>query len=155
MLRDSPQCAEKYIISAGEVADRWVPAGHPQTRLTQFCPLPPGEMGPTVLVPDGRVFAIGATGSTGLYIPPANPTDPGIWAGGATLLVSVGGTLQTMFPMVAPAALLPNGKVFSAGSPGPVCSILAKDYNGPTNFFEYDYTTNKATPITSNAAGGT
>jgi hypothetical protein len=112
-------------------------------------------MGPTVLVPDGRVFAIGATGSTGLYIPPANPTDPGIWAVGPTLQVSVGGTLQTMFPMDAPAALLPNGKVFCAGSPGPVCSILAKDYNGPTNFFEYDYTTNKATPITSNAAGGT
>ena len=112
-------------------------------------------MGPVVLLPDNRVFAAGATGSTGLYIPPANPTDKGFWAEGPTLQVSIGGTLQTMFAMDAPAALLPNGKVLCAASPGPACSILADDYNGPTNFFEYDYTTNTATAITSNVAGGT
>jgi hypothetical protein len=98
------------------------------------------EIGPSVLLNDGRVFVVGATGSTALYIPPADPAQPGTWTAGPQLL-DAQGTL--MFPMDAPAALLPNGRVLLTGSPAPPCS-----YPPPTTFFEYDPTSNRVTPIT-------
>lgn len=138
--------AEKYVIDK----DKWVAAGSTPTTLPQACPGIVAELGPAVLLPSGKVFAIGATGDTAIYTPPAKPADPGSWTQGPTLKVKIGSTTQTMFPIDAPAALLPNGKVLCVGSPSPPCN-----FPGPTNFFEYDPSTDKATAITTNSSGGT
>ncbi len=134
--------AEKYIIAT----DQWVGAGSTPSTLPQACPNFVAETGPAILLPDGRVFAIGATGNTALYTPPANPADKGLWASGPTLTDSSG---NTSFPMDAGAVLLPNGKVLCVGSPTPPCN-----YPGPTTFFEYDPSTNAASVITSPSNGG-
>lgn len=134
--------AEKYIINT----DQWVPASSTPNTLPQACPGFVAEIGPALLLPDGRVFAIGATGNTALYTAPANPTQPGTWANGPTITDTSG---NTSFPMDAPAVLLPNGKVLLIGSPTPPCS-----YPGPTTFFEYDPATNTATQITNPANSG-
>ena len=91
------------------------------------------------------MFAIGATGNTALYTPPANRSDQGSWTPGPTLLDNDG---NTMFPMDAPAVLLTNGKVLCVGSPSNPC-----DYPGPTTFFEYDPVTNVAQVISSPSNG--
>jgi len=134
--------AEKYIIAT----DTWVSAGSTPSILPQACPGAVAEIGPAILLPDGRVFAIGATGNTALYTPPANPSNAGSWAPGPTLM---DGTGNTMFPMDAGAVLLPNGKVLCVGGPTPPCN-----YPGPTTFFEYDPSTNLASVVTSPSNNG-
>lgn len=133
--------AEKYLPAS----NTWVPAGNTPTTLPQACAGIVPEIGPTVLLPDGRAFVIGATGDTALYQPPANPADPGSWQAGPTILDGSGNRLH---PIDAPAALLPNGRVLLAASPAPPCS-----FPGPTLFFEYDPGTNSlaAVGVPSNA----
>jgi hypothetical protein len=90
---------------------------------------PPGEIGPALLLPNGKVFATGAalsggTGHTAIYTPGAAPADPGSF---------------TVGPDFAPgddagdgsAALLPSGHVLVAATSG--------------QFYEYDGT---AMPVT-------
>lgn len=134
--------AEKYVIAT----DSWVSAGQTPSALPQPCTGIVPEIGPALLLPDGRVFAIGASGNTALYKLPANAADPGTWAAGPTLKDSGSNTL---YPMDAPAVLLPNGKVLLTASPGPPCNNPA-----PTTFFEYDPSTNQATIVGSPVNGG-
>ena len=54
--------AERYIPSTGS----WISAGSTPVELVQASSI---EIGPAVLLPDGRVFTVGATGRT-------EPTDP-------------------------------------------------------------------------------
>jgi hypothetical protein len=122
------QNAEKYLPPP---KDRWVAAGSTPTALPQPCKDQVAEIGPAILLPNGRVFAIGATGDTAVYTPPSNPEDPGSWASGPSFQDSAGNRL---YPMDAPACLLPAGQVLCAASPGPPCN-----YSGLTAFFEYDY----------------
>ena len=138
--------SEKYIIAS----DQWVKAGNTQVTLPQSCPGIVPEIGPAILLPDGRVFQVGATGATALYAPPPRPTDLGKWDVGPTLNARIGSINQTMFPIDAPAALLPNGKVLCVGSPSPPCKFPA-----PSNFFEFDPSDNTATAITANTGSGT
>jgi len=90
---------------------------------------PPGEIGPALLLPNGKVFATGAalsgaTGHTAIYAPGASPADPGSF---------------TVGPDFAPgddagdgsAALLPSGHVLVAATSG--------------QFYEYD---GNAMPVT-------
>ena len=42
------------------------------------------ELGPAVLLPDGRVFQIGANGNTAFYTPSTTPGGTGTWAAGPT-----------------------------------------------------------------------
>ena len=135
--------AEKYVPST----DSWVPAGATPSTLPQSCPPYVAEIGPTVVLPNGTAFVIGATGNTAVYVPPADPADPGNWLPGPDIQDTAG---NTMYPMDAPAALLPNGKVLLAASPGPPCP-----YPSPTSFFEYDPATNSIAPAaTPGNAGG-
>ena len=134
--------AEKYIIAT----DEWVSADSTPSTLPQVCFDPAAEIGPAILLTDGRVFAIGATGNTALYTPPGNPTNAGSWAPGPTLKDGNG---NTIFPMDAGAVLLPNGKVLCVGSPAPPCK-----FPGPTTFFEYDPSTNLASVVTSPSNNG-
>jgi hypothetical protein len=133
--------AEKYIIAT----DKWVSAGATKSALPQPCPGYVAEIGPALLLPNGHVFAIGATGNTGIYIPKKHhPHHPGTWKKGPVMKDSTGATKAAMD---APAVLLINGKVLCIGSPVPNCG-----YPGPTSFFEYTPSTNKikeiATPFT-------
>jgi hypothetical protein len=134
--------AEKYVIGANE----WVPAGETPSTLPQECPGDVPEIGPALLLPDGRVFAVGATGNTALYKPPANPTDAGKWEEGPKLVDNHG---NTQYPMDAPGVLLPNGNVVCCGGPTPPC-----EYEPPTTFFEFEPATNKLNVIESPANGG-
>ncbi len=63
---------EKYVIAE----NAWVIAGATPSDLVEASSL---EVGPAMLLPDGRAFAIGATGKTALYSMQANPGDPGQW----------------------------------------------------------------------------
>jgi hypothetical protein len=134
--------AEKYVPASNS----WVPAGKTPSTLPQACAGIVPEIGPSVLLTTGHLFVIGATGNTAIYNPPAIPSQPGTWSNGPTLKDSHGNTL---FPIDAPAALLPNGKVLLAASPAPPCS-----FPGPTSFFEYDPVANSATLISSPSNGG-
>jgi len=119
--------AEKYVPAT----DTWVPADTSPATLTRPLTLlnlpdttvnPPttvniSEIGPSVVLPDGRLLAVGATGHTALYTPPADPADPGFWVDGPDLppdasgsaFNSPNGNLRTAID--APAVLLPGGKV--------------------------------------------
>ena len=78
--------------------------------------LPPGEVGPAILRPDGTVFATGsaitgASGHTAIYTPGASPGVAGTWVRGPDFPVgdNAGDTS---------AVLLPNGNVLVAGVSG-------------------------------------
>jgi hypothetical protein len=137
---DHPK-AEKY--DPGSKA--WISAGTVPVNLVQ-----PGndEIGPAILLPDGRVFCMGATGATALYTPGAKPTDPGTWAAGPNFPNDSSG--QPMQTKDAPACLLPNGRVLCAVGPA-----SSGGYGEPTTFVEYDPLANAflTVPSPANAAG--
>lgn len=138
----NPPNAEKYVIAS----NTWVPAGATPHVLVDSI----SEIGASVLLPDGRVFVIGATGFTAIYTVPPIANQPGTWVDGPTIpQVNPGQALGTVD---APACLLPNGRVlFSAG---PITSPAT--FQQPTFFFEYDPVTNAisaaptSNPINSN-----
>jgi hypothetical protein len=136
--------AEKYVIATNQ----WIqagstPAGHD---LVLNEPGVSIEIGPAILMPDGRVFCAGATGHTALYLPPLNPTQPGTWIAGPNFPVA-GGHLMRAFD--APACLLPNGSVLCAVGP-----LAASGWSGPpTVFFEFDGAALHAVPNPASAAG--
>jgi hypothetical protein len=127
--------AEQY----NPTANLWIPAGSTISNLTQPCPGEVPEIGPALLLPNGTVFAIGASGATGIYTPNSNPLLAGTWAAGPNLTDAMGNPL---FPMDAPAVLLPNGQVLLTASPAPPCSTPP-----PTTFFLYNPATNKVTIV--------
>ncbi len=138
---------EKYVIAA----DVWVDAGPTVSDLVESSST---EIGPAILLPDGRLFAIGATGHTGLYTMPPVPSQPGTWTDGPTFPVQNG---QQLIAKDAPAALLPNGRVLCAVSPAGGCDPSNDGYCPPTFFFEYDPVANRLTavPPPPNAGGAT
>jgi hypothetical protein len=114
---------EKYVIST----NKWIVIGPTQVDLVEAASL---EIGPAILLPDGRLFAIGATGATALFTMPSNPNQPGNWAQGPSFPSQIAG--QTLGAKDAPACLLPNGRVLCVA--GPVDGT-AGNFSGPTYFF--------------------
>jgi hypothetical protein len=90
------------------------------------------ELGPMPLLPNGTVFAAGATTNNAIYTP-----STGTWASAPKF----GGTLDIAD---GPAAVLPDGNALFDTSPGV--------FNTGSKFFEWDGTTLNATAATSNAA---
>jgi len=90
------------------------------------------ELGPMPLLPNGTVFAAGATTNNAIYTP-----STGKWASAPKF----GGTLDIAD---GPAAVLPDGNALFDTSPGV--------FNTGSKFFEWDGTTLNATAATSNAA---
>ena len=123
--------AEKYV----PWLNTWINAGTTPVRLED-----PGsqELGPAVLMPNGTVFATGATGHNALYTPPANPTDPGAWTAAPDFPLDGNGNQLDIAD--GPACLLPNGNVLCGASPGV--------FNAPTSFFEFDGTNLNPVPAT-------
>lgn len=130
----APAC-ERYLPAQG----KWVPqASTPQVLVDAGSE----EMGPQILLPTGKVLALGATGHCAVFTPGANATDLGSWTATPDLPVMGGGQLELAD---APAVLLPNGKVLFGASPG----VFA----GGTFFFEWDGTAFNQVPATPNSPG--
>ncbi|HJV23073.1 MAG TPA: hypothetical protein VJ570_10260, partial [Holophagaceae bacterium] len=106
------------------------------------------EIGPALLLPDGRVFNIGATGHNALYTPPALASQPGTWSPGPDFPHDAAG--HTLGAKDAPACLLPNGNVLCVA--GPVTGNFS-DFLGPTSFFEFDGTSLHRIADPPNAGG--
>jgi hypothetical protein len=86
------------------------------------------EIGPALLLPDGRVFQIGAEGHTALYDPSTNT-----WAAGPNIPGMQGAD-------DAPAVMLPNGHMMFA--------VDTPLFNTPTTLFDYDPDANTLTDVT-------
>lgn len=134
--------AEKYVIAE----DKWVSAGSTPSDLVEASSI---EIGPAVLLPDGRVFAVGSTVHTALYTFPPIASQEGSWVAGPDMPQVSG---QNLGAKDAPCCLLPNGRVLCAL--GPVDGV-GGNYLSPTYFYEFDPGSSTFTAITnpSNSAG--
>ena len=120
--------AQRYLPASGT----WVDAGSVPVVLTgdSFG----SELGPAMLLPDGRVFQIGANGHTAIYTPSTNS-----WVAGPNVPGLLGAD-------DAPGAILPNGHViFAADTP---------KFHGPTKLFDFNPLTNSITDVTPTGALG-
>jgi len=127
----SKQHAELYDWTKGS----WSSAGAPVDPLSDSS----YEIGPAVVMPNGSVFAMGATGNNAIY------GSDGSWTAGPKFTIDPdGGQLDIAD---GPATLLPNGNVLCAASPGV--------FHGPVTFFEFDGTNLTPLPPTQNAAKDT
>jgi hypothetical protein len=122
---DKAPAAERYLPDQ----QKWISAGATPVALVEK---PSNEIGPGVLLTDGRVFVVGATGHTALYTPAPAP-QPGSWSQGPDFPKYQG---QTQGAKDAPACLLPNGKVLCVVA---TLSGAEDDYGSPpTQFYEFD-----------------
>ena len=112
---------EKYVIAS----DQWVLCGATPGDLVKA---DTSEIGPAILLPDGRVFAIGASGHTAIYTMPDVANQPGSWTAGPDF-PAIGGV--PVGAEDAPACLMPNGRVLCVAGP------INGDYLPPTYFFEF------------------
>jgi hypothetical protein len=136
--------AEKYVAAAGQWNNAGsVPAG---SDLVQSSIGSSNEIGPAILMTDGRVFAIGASGHTALYTMPNIASQPGSWAAGPNFPADGNGALYEAFD--APAVLLPNGRVLCVAGP-----VQGDGWAGnPSHCYEFDGTSLAAVPDPPNAA---
>jgi hypothetical protein len=121
----APPHTERYVPGSGS----WVSSGSTPAGLVD---LPLKEFGPIVTLPDGRAFAVGGTGRTALYTPPAGGTGTGTWAAGPDVR-DTNGTMMTAKD--APACLLPNGRVLILAGPAG-----SGGWSSSSRFFEFDGT---------------
>ncbi|MGA2616932.1 MAG: VCBS repeat-containing protein [Thermoguttaceae bacterium] len=148
---DAPQAGARFVPGATIAQDQWVAAGS--------VPIPLGEtggasviqeIGPGILLPDGRVFHPGANGNTALYSSPAlagNST--GNWVAGPVIPNGEGAN-------DAPAAMMTNGDVLFAASPYMTNgSGVVAPFNKPTDIYEYNPATNTITDTGIQAADST
>jgi hypothetical protein len=105
-----------------------------------------GEIGPALLLPDGRAFFLGASGHTAFYSP-SGTTNPGSWAAGPD--IPNGQTTPD-----ASAAMMVNGKILCAVGPALFTnSGGVVQYTGPTTFYEFDPVANSFS-ATGTPSGG-
>jgi len=128
--------SEKYIPWTGD----WVDGGDVPVQLPDE---DSEEMGPQVLMFDGRVMCFGATGHNAIYTPAANPTDAGTFTVAPDFPVEE--TTGLLYDIAdGPAVLLTNGKILCFASPGV--------FNAPGAFFEFDGTDLTMVPNNDNGA---
>ncbi len=130
-----PYRAQKYIIAT----DTWKDEG--AVPVTLVDPVM-SEIGPAMLMYDGKVIFFGAAdsaghGKTAIYTPPPHPLGTGTWIAGPDI-PKVGG--KTMVCNDCPASLTPNGHVLVASAP-----FEFNNWGSPISFFEYDPFTNTLT----------
>jgi hypothetical protein len=144
----NPGTAQKYVPSL----DQWVNTGAVQNLVVSAINgTNVSEFGPQILLPDGRMLAIGGNGMTALYTSAANPGDAGAWTNGQNFPADPGAFSPAGFMTAidAPGTLLPNGFVLCvAGNTiqeGPPTSY----WSNPTTFFLYDVVGNSLTQLTN------
>jgi len=98
------------------------------------------EIGPNVLMYDGRVLALGGTSHNAVWTPGNTVTAPGSWAAAPDFPNGL-----TMAD--APACVMPNGRVLCSTAPGV--------FGGGVKFFEYNGTTFNPVPGNANSSGTT
>ncbi len=132
-VTNHPQ-SERYVVSTGNwISDSNVPAS---ADLVLNVPGISIEIGPAVLMPNGKVFATGASGHTAIYTPGASAAVAGQWLAGPDFPKDANGTSMCAFD--APASLMPNGRVLCIAGPV-ITSGGDTGWAGlPTNFFEFD-----------------
>jgi hypothetical protein len=137
--------AEKFVPAE----NKWVSAGQTPVDLVEASSI---EIGPAILLPDGRAFCTGATGHTALFTMPTIVDQPGSWAVGPTFPTENG---QQLIAKDAPASLLPSGKVLCTASPAAGCDPSFEGYCPPSYFFEFDPVRGDLapTPIPHNSGG--
>jgi hypothetical protein len=135
--------AERYLINSNS----WVSAGStpPGSDLVLNVPGVSIEIGPAILMPDDRVFCIGATGHTAVYHVKTNT-----WTAGPNFRTDSNGNLLRAFD--APAALLPNGRVLCVVGAVVTSGIDAGWAGFPISFFEFDGTNLHSVAAPSNAS---
>jgi len=113
------QNAEKYLPAT----EQWVSAGATPSALPQPCLGLGAEIGPAILLPEGRVFAISASGNTALYTPPS-----------AALGVSSPGTWTAEPPVADSNAVFDHvNQKIAAGKRASIWRILLHSLNGRRN----------------------
>ena len=135
---------EKYVIAA----NKWISTGVTPTDLVENSS---DEIGPAVLLADGRVLFAGGTGHTALYTMPPIANQAGTWANGPVFPKKGG---QQLIAKDAAGCLLPGGRVLLAVSPAGGCPASDQGYCPPTYFFEFDPHTNKLHEVTRPANSG-
>lgn len=106
----------------------WVSAGKTPSSLVDPATAkggPIGEIGPSILMPNGKVFAEGSSKSTAVY-----DTQSGQWSAGPDMPI-IGGLQYVAAD--GPSTILPNGNVLFSASP-------VGDGVPPTHFFTFDGT---------------
>lgn len=120
---------KKWVTAGSTIVDLHSPSEFgclPFGPNGKYCYYPPGEIGPSILRPNGTVFYTGSQpetggpGHTAIYTPGANILDEGTWAVGPDF--PNGDSAGDSF-----AVLLPNGNVLVEGSSGTLYT-----YNGTT-----------------------
>lgn len=119
--------AQRYLPATGQ----WVDAGVAPVALSAAST--GYEIGPGMLLPDGRVLLLGATGNTAFYNSTTNR-----WTAGPVIPQGLGSA-------DSPGAVLPNGDVLFAASP---IVTDGATFNGPTRLFEFNPTTNTYFDVT-------
>ncbi|HAO99882.1 MAG TPA: hypothetical protein DCQ83_07540 [Fibrobacteres bacterium] len=129
--------SERYIPSL----NKWIADGTVPVDLYD----PYGsEAGAGLLLPDGRAFFLGSTGTTAIYTPTGDTTK-GTWVAGPTIP-------NTQGTPDAPAAMMVNGKILCVVSPLPTS---ANHFPTPMSYYEYDYVANAFTRVNAPAGGTT
>jgi len=131
-IDDASTTTERYIPALNQwIADANVPVNLYNAK---------SELGGGYLLPNGKVFFIGATNQTAIYTP-TGTTNAGSWIIGPVIPNNLGAN-------DAPSAMMVNGKILCAlGS--------STNQAGPSYFYEYDYVANAFTLVTNNPFGGT
>ena len=137
--RTNTRRAEQYVPSI----DKWVSAGHTTHNLVarEIMGWYSGEIGPAILMPSGKVFAIGGTGRTEIYTPHPDPQQAGTWAAGPHMPADPDNPLSPagfLTALDAPAVLLPGGKVICVGGATREDPGNNTYWSGPTQFLVYD-----------------
>ncbi|HEV2688182.1 MAG TPA: kelch repeat-containing protein, partial [Bryobacteraceae bacterium] len=136
--------ADKYVAAAGT----WVSAGSVPAAndLVQSSIGSNNEIGPAILMTDGRVFAVGASGHTALYTMPPIANQQGTWAPGPDFPSDANGLFQAFD---APAVLLRSGNVLCLAGPQQPDGWAGN----PCHCYEFDGTSLNPAPDPPNGAG--
>jgi hypothetical protein len=134
---NAPRSGERFVLGATDAQDAWVATSNrsPVSLASNGGDASIGaELGPSVLLPNGSVFWIGATNQTAFYTPATGNT--GSWTKGPNIPQdSLGNTVGAID---APAAVESNGKVLFAASTATITGGRAAVFGTPTTIFEYD-----------------
>jgi hypothetical protein len=115
--------------------DTWVNTALPPGGMGALANATTDEMGPMVLLHDGRALVLGANSHNGLYTVPAVATDPGTWTMAAD-------TPPPYNHGDAPSLVEPDGMVLSVVTADPSGIGAANAV-----FYEYDPTADTWTPV--------